>query len=67
MPHRVKCPDCNSCLAPQWIMPNRYYYCDFCRVYYGGRDGELYIVPTETIHKMIKDNQDAQQSNGKPA
>ena len=44
MAHRIKCQTCNSCMSPVWIMPDRYYYCGFCHVYYAGRDGELQIV-----------------------
>jgi hypothetical protein len=50
--HRVKCPECRSCLSPIWVMPNRYYYCGFCHVYYGGRDGELQIVDTPYRDKI---------------
>lgn len=44
MAHRVKCPECNGCMGAVWFMPNRYYYCGFCRTYYGGRKGELVLV-----------------------
>lgn len=52
MAHRVKCPECNSCMSPVWVMPNRYYYCGFCKIWYGGRDGELVIVPNPNQDKI---------------
>jgi hypothetical protein len=50
--HRVKCPECLSCMSPVWVMPNRYYYCSLCRIWYGGRDGELIIVPNPNQDKI---------------
>ena len=44
MAHRVKCPECRSCMSPFWILPSRYYYCGFCHVYYTGRDTELQLT-----------------------
>lgn len=53
MAHRVKCPICNSCMSPMWILPNRYYYCGFCHVYYGGRDSELVVVPSPYSNTVV--------------
>lgn len=57
MAHRIKCKECNSCMAPIWILPNRYYYCDFCRVYYTGMDEALTIFPREDMYKLMQENQ----------
>lgn len=54
MAHRVKCPECKTCMAPIWIMPNRYYFCELCRVYYSGTDNELIIVPSNVIYDLMK-------------
>ena len=43
--HTKKCPECNGCMDLVWVLPNRYYYCDFCEVYYGGADSNLQEVP----------------------
>lgn len=45
MASKIKCPECNGCMSAQWIMPNRYYFCEFCRIYYAGMDKDLHIVP----------------------
>ncbi len=41
MSTRVKCRHCLGCMIARWIENNRYYYCDLCRVWYGGGPGEL--------------------------
>lgn len=51
----VKCPVCNGCMTKFWILPNRYYYCDFCLTYYGGRDDGLSLVPSEQILALQKE------------
>lgn len=33
-------------MSALWVMPDRYYYCGFCHTYYGGRVGELNLVPS---------------------
>lgn len=46
MSHRVKCPECNSCMSPSW--PNgtdRLYYCSLCRQWYG-TEGKT-LIPVE--------------------
>ena len=58
MPLTKKCPECNGCMAKFWILPNRYYYCDFCLVYYGGRDDGLYIVSKDEIDRLLKEQQE---------
>lgn len=59
MAHRIKCKICNSCLSAIWVGTNRYYYCGFCHIYYGGRVGEINIVPSpysiEPEHKQVED------------
>ena len=52
MAHRVKCRECNSCMSPVWVMPNRYYYCSLCLQWYGGRDGELIKVANPNQDKI---------------
>lgn len=34
MAHRVKCPECNSCMSAIWVVADRYYFCGFCHTYY---------------------------------
>jgi len=50
----AKCPECLTCMAKLWILPNRYYYCEICNVYYGGRDDSLQLQDTEHIHSLQK-------------
>lgn len=58
MPQKTKkCPECNGCMSKQWILPNRYYYCEFCRTYYGGRDDNLQLIDKEIINNLVKENQ----------
>lgn len=51
----MKCTVCHGCLDPIWIMPNRYWHCDFCDKWYGGR-GELTEIdnPGIIVEKVIK-------------
>lgn len=56
MAHRVKCTNCNSCMSALWVMPNRYYYCSLCRIWYGGRAGELVEVPNPNQDKIDEYN-----------
>lgn len=39
-------------MSPVWIMPSRFYYCGFCKIWYGGRDGELVVVPNPNQDKI---------------
>lgn len=65
MPKQTKkCPECNGCMEKQWILPNRYYYCEFCRTWYGGRDDALQLIPKEDIMNLLKENQNG---DNKPA
>jgi hypothetical protein len=52
MAHRVKCKVCLSCMSPVWVMPDRYYYCGFCRQWYGGTDADLQPVPNPNQDKI---------------
>lgn len=52
MAHRVKCTFCKSCMSPIWILPTRYYYCSFCKLWYAGKDGELQIVENPNKDKI---------------
>lgn len=52
MAHKVKCKECLSCMSAIWVMPNRYYYCGFCRVWYGGRKEDLHVVPNPNQDKI---------------
>lgn len=54
MAHRVKCPECNGCMAPIWVLPNRYYYCEFCRTYYAGKDKDLHQVPNPQLEAFLE-------------
>lgn len=44
MAHRIKCKGCNGCLSALWVKNSRYYYCGFCKIWYGGR--EVQQVPS---------------------
>lgn len=57
MAHRVKCKECLSCMAPFWILPSRYYYCNVCNTYYTGRDDALILMDKEVMYKLIQENQ----------
>jgi hypothetical protein len=50
MAHRVKCKECNSCMSALWVNYNRYYYCSFCRLWYGGR--EIHVVENPNQDKI---------------
>lgn len=52
MAHRIKCKECNSCLSPMWVLPHRYYYCGFCRQYYGGTPKNLEKVESPFKEKL---------------
>jgi len=52
MPATKKCPECNGCMSKFWILPNRYYYCEFCRTHYGGVDSELVLIESSEINKL---------------
>ncbi len=39
-------------MSPVWVMPNRYYYCSFCRQWYGGRVDELAKVDNPNQDKI---------------
>lgn len=57
MPKQTKkCPECNGCMNKFWILPNRYYYCEFCETYYGGRDEALVLQDKDYIHSLQKEN-----------
>jgi hypothetical protein len=59
MPRQTrKCPECNGCMGKFWILPDRYYYCEFCREYYGGMDSNLELVDRDKVLKLLKENQD---------
>lgn len=49
-----KCPECNGCMDLMWIGTNRYYFCDFCKTYYGGRDDAIQLIPKEQIYDTVK-------------
>lgn len=44
-----------------WILPDRYYFCGFCRVYYGGMDTHLEIVPNPHLEKYLKEKADGEE------
>lgn len=59
MAFRVKCPECNGCMAPMHKDTTRYFYCSFCRQYYAGRD-KTDLHPVESpfqlpVSKKIED------------
>lgn len=56
MAHRVKCPVCNSCMSPFWLLPTRYYYCGFCHVYYTGRDDALEVTDNPYKDRIVNPN-----------
>lgn len=41
---RDKCPECMSCITATWIGPKRYFFCDFCLVYYDIIDRKIIRV-----------------------
>ena len=43
-------------MSALWVMPNRYYYCSLCRIWYGGRAGELVEVPNPNQDKIDEYN-----------
>lgn len=44
-------------MAPFWVLPNRYYYCNICNSYYTGRDKELTLMNREEMYRLIQENQ----------
>lgn len=52
MPSRVKCKECLGCMIARWVNNSRYYYCDLCRIWYGGRSGELVVVENPYADKI---------------
>lgn len=59
MANRVKCKECLGCMAARWIDNSRYYYCDLCKIWYGGK--ELVVVPNpyegRNLPKEIKEKE----------
>ena len=49
MPSRVKCVHCLGCMSARWVENKRYYYCDLCKVWYGG-GSELIEVESPYIN-----------------
>lgn len=43
-------------MAAIWLLPNRFYYCEFCKVYYTGMDTDLYIVPNPYLERHAQEN-----------
>jgi hypothetical protein len=41
------------------ILPHRFYYCSFCRTYYGGQDANLRLVDLEIIKRLLQGDADA--------
>jgi len=62
MANKKKCPECNGCMVAQWILPDRFYFCEFCRVYYGGMDTSLKIVPDPHLAKYLEENSNEMES-----
>jgi hypothetical protein len=57
MPKQTKkCSECAGCMVKFWILPDRYYYCEFCKTYYAGNDSSLELVDRELVHKLLKEN-----------
>lgn len=54
MPSRVKCFHCLGCMVARWIDNKRYYYCDLCRIWYGG--GQELIEVEDPTKKEVKDD-----------
>lgn len=40
-----KCPECVGCMALIYVDNSRYFYCEFCRTYYGGKEPRLVDNP----------------------
>lgn len=57
MPRQAKkCPECNGCMGALYAPDGlRYFYCAFCRTYYGGGPGEVSLVPSPFVPQEIKD------------
>lgn len=54
---RDKCPVCLSCLDATWIGPKRFFFCDFCLIYYDIIDFKLVRIGTmEEIQKVFESN-----------
>lgn len=50
-----KCPICNSCTTPTWILNRkRVFWCFLCRKYYDIIDGVFTEVDKEAIEKEFK-------------
>jgi hypothetical protein len=41
---KVKCKECLGCMTARWIDNRRYFYCDLCKLWYGGGKGSLIVV-----------------------
>lgn len=47
-----KCKICNGCLESVWILPKRFFYCDFCEKYFDIIDGDLVEITKEVIEEF---------------
>jgi len=59
MAHKKKCPECNGCMSVMYISSHRFYYCEFCRSYYGGQDVNLFLVPRDVINALLQGDTNA--------
>ena len=49
----AKCRECNGCCDLVYFGANRFWYCDFCMLWYGGMDTSLYVVPQPEMDKFF--------------
>jgi len=50
-----KCPICNGCITPTWILDRkRVFWCFLCRKYYDIVDGKLVEVDKDEIERELK-------------
>lgn len=52
MATRVKCIHCLGCMIARWVNNNRYYYCDLCKIWYGGRIDNLIEVADPNTYNL---------------
>ena len=64
MATRVKCKHCLGCMIARWVNNSRYYYCDLCRIWYGGGKEIVEVPSPYENHEVMTEDQEQEAGRG---